>query len=306
MRDFETLVATFLNSLKSERRQSPHTLRAYEKELRVLNVLVFEKNPAFTVENLQNMHLRAALSSLRRQGLSARSISRTLSAWRAFFRFLIEEHVIQNNPALGLHAPKSAKMLPESLSVDETVRLLDSQHPASEEWMVVRDQAIFELFYSSGLRLSELISLNLTDLPTVFGDGTLRVLGKRQKMRIVPVGKKAIEALGAWLKIRQNVAKSDETALFVGRLGTRLLASGIAKRLDFYGKQTLHRHLHPHMLRHSFASHMLQSSGNLRAVQEMLGHASLSSTQIYTHLDFQHLAKIYDAAHPRARRKGAS
>ena len=301
--DFETHAAAFLNSLKNERRQSPHTLRAYEKDLRVLRTLLFEKNPTLTVENLQNSHIRAAASALRRQGLSARSIARSFSAWRAFFRYLIEIGILKANPALGLHAPKSAKLLPESLSVDEAMMLLDSPHTASEEWLNVRDQAIFELFYSSGLRLSELVALNLSDLPTVFDDGTLRVFGKRQKTRIVPVGQKAKTALAEWLKIRANIANVDEPAVFVGRLGERLQSRGVARRLESLGNAVLHRHLHPHMLRHSFASHMLQSSGDLRAVQELLGHASLASTQIYTHLDFQHLAKVYDEAHPRAKRK---
>ena len=193
--DFESLAAAFLNTLKSQRRQSPHTLRAYTKDLCVLKALLFEKNSTLTVENIQSLHIRAALASLRRQGLSAHSIARTLSAWRAFFRYLLENGVLKANPALGLHAPKSAKLLPESLSVDETMVLLDSPHSAVKEWLNIRDQAIFELFYSSGLRVSELVALNLGDLSTIFDDGTLRVLGKRQKTRIVPVGQKAKMAL---------------------------------------------------------------------------------------------------------------
>lgn len=301
--DFEWHAAAFLNTLKNQRRQSPHTLRAYTKDLCVLKALLFEKNSTLTVENIQSLHIRAALASLRRQGLSAHSIARTLSAWRAFFRYLLENGVLKANPVLGLHAPKSAKLLPESLSVDETMVLLDSPHSAVQEWLNIRDQAIFELFYSSGLRVSELVALNLGDLSTIFDDGTLRVLGKRQKTRIVPVGQKAKMALAQWLKIRANIANVDEPAVFVGRLGERLQARGVARRLDSCGNASLQRNLHPHMLRHSFASHLLQSSGDLRAVQELLGHSSLASTQIYTHLDFQHLAKVYDSAHPRAHRK---
>lgn len=296
-------IKTFLDFLSQQKRHSAHTLRAYEHDLTRLKNFVFEKNPALTVEKIDSVLIKKALFQLRMQNLHPRTLSRVLSAWRAFFRYLFACKTIQTNPTLGLRAPKAAKTLPEVLSVDETMHLLDSEHLALEEWILKRDQAMFELLYSSGLRLSELYALNQEDAQNVLSCGMIRVLGKRQKMREVPVGKNAQLALKEWLKIRPAIAKSDENALFLNKFGKRLHVRTIEKRLNVYVNGVLPQAIHPHMLRHSFASHLLQSSGDLRAVQELLGHSSLASTQIYTHLDFQHLAKVYDSAHPRAHRK---
>ena len=223
-----------------------------------------------------------------------------LSAWRGYYRWLGRRGDTQHNPADGVRAPKSPKALPKVLSPDEANRLLDC---ASDELIDVRDQAMFELFYSSGLRLAELAALD-TDCLTDLVAGEVRVLGKRSKLRLVPVGSQARSAVAAWAQRRIELAASDESALFVGRRGRRINPRVIEERLKLRAlAQGLPTSVHPHMLRHSFASHVLQSSGDLRAVQEMLGHASIASTQVYTHLDFQHLAKVYDSAHPRARRK---
>ncbi len=298
----KTYFADFLDGLKNQKRQSPHTLKAYQRDLVLLERFVFEKNPTLTVEKVDSALIRHALANLRRENLSARSIARVLSSWRAFFRYLLLKGVVASNPTSGLHAPKADKHLPSVLSVDETMALLDFQHESHKEWVKKRDQAMFELLYSSGMRLAELHSLNVEEASNAIHNGTMRVLGKRQKMREVPVGQSAVKALTEWLPLRNLLSKNDP-ALFLNQFGTRLHYRTIAKRLDSYAKEVLPQHVHPHMLRHTFASHLLQSSGNLRAVQEFLGHASLDSTQIYTHLDFQQLAKVYDGAHPRAHRK---
>jgi integrase/recombinase XerC len=244
---------------------------------------------------------------LHAQELAPRSIARTLSAWRSYYAWLARRGVIALNPAEGLRAPKRPRTLPKALGIDQTAALLDG--PAAvpsaslaNEPLQVRDAAIFELFYSSGLRLSELVGLDWPgglDLAA----GEVTVTGKRQKTRKVPVGDKALTALQAWLALRPQFLRDEQPALFLGRNGTRLTPRQVQGRLSQWAqRQGVGVHVHPHMLRHSFASHVLQSSGDLRAVQEMLGHASIAATQIYTHLDFQHLAKIYDAAHPRAKK----
>jgi integrase/recombinase XerC len=226
-------------------------------------------------------------------------LARTLSAWRAYYRWLAKQGAITVDPCEGLRAPKQPRHLPKVLSVDQTAALLNA---AADDDLETRDKAMFELFYSSGLRLAELASIDAGGID--FAVGTVTVTGKRSKTRTVPVGVKAAEALHTWLDERAAVANADERALFVSRRGTRLAVRSIERRLERWAlKQGLGIHVHPHMLRHSFASHLLQSSGDLRAVQEMLGHANISTTQVYTHLDFQHLAKVYDAAHPRARKK---
>jgi integrase/recombinase XerC len=249
-------------------------------------------------------------------GLSGRSIARTLSAWRGLLRWLARRGILDANVAEGLHAPKHPKRLPDALSVDEAFRLLkpvevdsapleseDSVKADRERYLQDRDQAIYELFYSSGVRLSELVGLNLDCLPDL-RQGEVRVLGKRNKTRIVPVGKAALKAIETWLAVREQLANPEELALFVGQQGKRITPRMIQLRLQKHGQaQGLPQRIHPHQLRHSFATHMLQGSGDLRAVQEMLGHASIASTQVYTHLDFQHLAQVYDQAHPRAHRQ---
>ncbi|HEX6733349.1 MAG TPA: tyrosine recombinase XerC [Azonexus sp.] len=292
-------VDAWLAVLAEQRRQSPHTVANYRRDLRRLAELAGD----IPFAQLQVHHIRRYVAQLHGQGLSGRSLARLLSAWRGFFAWLGRDDVVRANPCDGVRAPKSPRHLPKALAVDEAARLLT---PAADEDDVfaARDSAMFELFYSSGLRLAELAALDRDVLDTVLHDGEVRVLGKRDKARLVPVGSRAREALAAWAAVRDSLANGDEAALFVGRLGKRLGHRAIQLRLARRAvQQSLPRHVHPHMLRHSFASHVLQSSGDLRAVQEMLGHASIASTQVYTHLDFQHLAKVYDAAHPRAKQK---
>jgi integrase/recombinase XerC len=232
-------------------------------------------------------------------GLSPRSVQRRLSAVRGFFNYLLRERVVTSNPALDVRAPKAAKRLPGTLDVDQINQLLDIP---CEDVLAVRDRAIMELFYSSGLRLDELVSLDHGQLD--LADRTVRVLGKGRKQRIVPVGRKAEEALRAWLKERGSLASSGETAVFVGRNGSRLGHRAVQLRIAYWARRKgLPAHVYPHLFRHSFATHLLESSKDLRGVQELLGHADISTTQIYTHLDFAHLARTYDASHPRAKRK---
>jgi integrase/recombinase XerC len=244
--------------------------------------------------------LRRHLATLHGGGLGGRSLARMLSSWRAFYRFAIERDAgLVENPCAGLRPPRSAKRLPSALSPDEAVRLVTIE---GDELLAVRDRALLELAYSSGLRLAELAGLDLDRLD--LSRGEVRVLGKGAKERIVPVGGPARDALESWLSARAAIAGVDAGALFVGRAGRRITRRAIQRRFaEWAVKQGLPQHVHPHMLRHSFASHLLQSSGDLRAVQELLGHASIASTQVYTHLDFQYLAKAYDRAHPRAKRK---
>ena len=297
-------VEQFLTELAVQRRASAHTLRAYRGDLERLTTLAAGAD----VARLKTPQLRRGLMQLHAQELAPRSIARTLSAWRSYYAWLARRGTIALNPADGLRAPKRPRSLPKALGIDQAAALLDG-NGASEEAsaaagpLLTRDAAMFELFYSSGLRLSELVSL---DWPggLDLASGEVTITGKRQKTRTVPVGDKALSALQAWLDERPALVREGQPALFLGRNGTRLTPRQVAKRLAQWAqRQGVGVHVHPHMLRHSFASHVLQSSGDLRAVQEMLGHASISATQIYTHLDFQHLAKIYDSAHPRAKNK---
>lgn len=298
--DDGALVQTYLDELAQQRRQSPYTVRNYQRDLQRLLALATEAG-ASSLAGLQDHHIRRFVGQLHSRGLSGRSIALALSAWRGFFRWLGQRGEARHNPVDGVRAPKSPKALPRVLSPDEAGRLLDA--PAPETPADARDQAMFELFYSSGLRLAELASLDLNCLEEV-RQGEIRVLGKRSKLRLVPVGSKAREAILAWAAQRGVLAATDEPALFVGQRGRRINPRVVQERLRLRAiHQGLPARVHPHMLRHSFASHVLQSSGDLRAVQEMLGHASIASTQVYTHLDFQHLAQVYDAAHPRAKRK---
>ena len=273
-----------------------HTRNAYMRDVARLLEMAGDV-PAQKLTRPMVMRFVAALHG---HGLSGRSLARMLSAWRAFFHFLIErDRSIGEDPTAGIKAPKSARRLPSALSPDEAARLvaIDGDDPLSR-----RDRALFELAYSSGLRLSELAGMDVDSCNLASGE--VRVLGKGAKERIVPVGAAAREAIARWLAIRVAHVAAGEPAMFIGRHGRRLSPRAIEQRLAHWSiRQGLSRHVHPHMLRHSFASHVLQSSGDLRAVQEMLGHASIASTQVYTHLDFQALAKVYDAAHPRAKRK---
>jgi integrase/recombinase XerC len=253
------------------------------------------------IASLGQREIRRYVATLHGRGLSGRSLARVLSSWRALYRALIDRDAgTKENPCAGIKAPKAAKKLPSTLSPDEAVRLVAI--PEDDDPLTVRDRALFELAYSSGLRLSELASLDVDRLDLVTGE--VRVWGKGSKERIVPVGAPACVSLRAWLPARASLAGADQPAVFVGRAGRRITPRAIERRLAQWAiRQGLGRHVHPHMLRHSFASHVLQSSGDLRAVQEMLGHASIASTQVYTHLDFQYLAKAYDQAHPRAKRR---
>lgn len=292
------VVENYLAILAEQRRQSPHTVSNYRRDLGKL----FHGTKETALADLRAHHIRRLVSQLHGQGLSGRSLARTLSAWRGFFAWLGENGQLEANPCDGIRPPKSARHLPNALSVDETARLLAPPEDGDPA-LLARDSAMFELFYSSGLRLAELAALDIDAFAAARDEGEVRVLGKRSKLRLVPIGRKAREALENWANHRLTLAAPDEVALFVSQRGTRISHRMIQLRLDQHAlKAGLPRHVHPHMLRHSFASHVLQSSGDLRAVQEMLGHASISSTQVYTHLDFQHLAKVYDAAHPRSKR----
>jgi integrase/recombinase XerC len=297
-------VEQFLTELAVQRRASAHTLRANRGDLERLTTLAAGADAA----QLKTPQLRRGLMQLHAQELAPRSIARTLSAWRSYYAWLARRGTITLNPADGLRAPKRPRTLPKALGIDQAAALLDGNGASADASaaagpLLARDAAMFELFYSSGLRLSELVSL---DWPGGLdpATGEVTITGKRQKTRTVPVGDKALAALQVWLAERPAFVREGQPALFLGRNGTRLTPRQVANRLDQWAqRQGVGVHVHPHMLRHSFASHVLQSSGDLRAVQEMLGHASISATQIYTHLDFQHLAKIYDSAHPRAKSK---
>ena len=291
-------VAAWLAGLAEQRRQSPHTIAAYRRDLARLVELAGD----LPLAGLQVHHIRRFVAQLHARGLSGRSLGRMLSAWRGYFDWLGQAGGVRANPCEGVRPPKSPKRLPNALSVDEAARLLEGDGEGDPR-LSSRDAAMFELFYSSGLRLAELAALDTGALDAALHEGELRVLGKRAKARIVPVGSKARAALERWAAVRGELAAAGEQALCVGVGGGRLGHRAIERRLGQLALRLgLPRHVHPHMLRHSFASHVLQSSGDLRAVQEMLGHASIASTQVYTHLDFQHLAQVYDAAHPRARR----
>jgi integrase/recombinase XerC len=273
------------------------TREAYLRDVGVLKMLAGNAPLA----KLEPATLRRFLATLHARGLSGRSLARMLSGWRAFYRFAIEhDRGLKDDPCAGLRAPRSARRLPAALSPDEAVRLVTID---GSDALAVRDRALFELAYSSGLRVSELSGLDLDAIDHEAGE--VRVLGKGAKERIVPVGKPALDAIKAWLAVRAGFRSGEPQALFLSRSGRRIAPRAIQRSLAAWAiKRGLSRHVHPHMLRHSFASHLLQSSGDLRAVQEMLGHASIASTQVYTHLDFQYLAKVYDQAHPRARKKG--
>jgi integrase/recombinase XerC len=288
-------LADYLAYLSYERGLSPLTKENYARDIRVL----LQASKDQSLDSLDTTHIRRYIATLHGRGLGGKSIARCLSAWRGFFGFLMQRHGFSNNPCTGLKAPKSAKTLPQALSADQAVSLVAIE---GDETLTLRDRAILELFYSSGLRLAEMVSLDINALD--LGNGTVTVTGKGSKTRIVPMGSHAISAIRNWLQVRASIAKADPQALFITQQGKRITPRAIQYRLKQWAiKQGINADVHPHMLRHSFATHVLQSSGDLRAVQEMLGHANISTTQVYTHLDFQHLAKVYDAAHPRACKK---
>ena len=291
-------VNRFLQYLRTERRMSPHTVTNYRRDL--LRLSTFRAQQSIDDWRAFDVHkARAYVAVLHRAGLSGRSIQRFLSAARSFYRYLLREKLVTHNPLVGVSAPKTPKRLPKTLSAEQTGALVGID---TNDTLSVRDRAILELFYSSGLRLAELVGLNLDVLDLT--DATVRVTGKGAKTRVLPVGRYARAALQQWLTRRAQWTAAGEPALFVSRSGARLGARAVQLRLRYWARhQGIGVPVHPHMLRHSFASHLLESSGDLRAVQELLGHVDISTTQIYTHLDFQHLAKVYDKAHPRARRK---
>ena len=291
------VLAEFRRNLEHDRRLSPHTGSNYCRDIECL----FDLTPGLPLERIQTHVVRRAVAQLHGRGLSGKTLARMLSSWRGLFSWLARHRGFAANPCAGVRAPKSAKTLPKALSPDAASQLLD---PAPEGALEVRDKAMFELCYSSGLRLAELVSLDMDAAAGAVREGEVTVTGKGRKMRTVPVGAQAAQALVAWLELRPGFAAHPERALFVSSRGTRISARMVQMRLARWAlKCGMGSNVHPHVLRHSFATHVLQSSGDLRAVQEMLGHSSISTTQVYTHLDFQYLAKAYDAAHPRAKKK---
>lgn len=290
-------VNAFLRHLGQERRLSPRTLDAYARDLADFCDWLGEDAPDW--KRISPHQVRAYAAARHRGGLSPKSLQRRLAALRSLFRYLLREGMVDNNPADGIRAPKVRRKLPTTLDADQLSHLLDIR---DDDPLILRDRAILELLYSSGLRLSELVAVDLTDLDA--REAVLEVTGKGRKTRRVPVGRMALAAIADWRKVRGQMAAAEEPALFVSKHGGRLSARSIQQRIARLAQQQgAPRRVHPHLLRHSFASHLLESSGDLRAVQELLGHADIGTTQIYTHLDFQHLAKVYDQAHPRARQK---
>ncbi len=288
----------FLQYLGYERRLSPRTLQGYQRDLQDF-LRWCEENQLENPQKIGQQHIRQYAAWRHRNGLAPKSLQRHLSALRSYFRFLLREGEARINPAEGVRAPKVERKLPATLDPDQIAHLLELP---GDDPLSLRDRAIMELFYSSGLRLSELAALDIGSLAG--NEGLLEIIGKGNKTRVVPLGGIATTAINNWLQVRSQLAKIDQAALFVSQRGGRLSGRSIESRLRQRAvEQGMPRNVHPHMLRHSFASHMLESSGNLRAVQELLGHADIGTTQIYTHLDFQHLAQVYDQAHPRARKQ---
>jgi integrase/recombinase XerC len=291
----------FLRHLAQERRLSAHTGAAYQRDLAQLAAWC-DRQGLENWPDLDHGHVRSFAARSHAAGIGPRSIQRRLSAIRSFYHYLQREGMCAHNPAVDVQAPKAGKRLPRTLDADQMARVLEPSAQGNDPRLAARDLAIMELLYSSGLRLAELVGLDVEQLD--LADRTVRVTGKGAKVRIVPVGKQAVTALRAWLKVRTEIAKPGQKAVFLGRNGSRIGPRAIQHRLvQISRQQGLPVRLHPHLFRHSFATHLLESSHDLRGVQEMLGHADISTTQVYTHLDFQHLAHIYDEAHPRARRK---
>ena len=288
----------FFVYLKNERGLSARTLQAYRRDLDQLQQF-FEKEDITQPRAVTQHHIRAFIAQRHRQGLGGKSLQRLLSAIRSFFRWMLREGLAKHNPATPVRAPKSPRHLPATLDADTIGQLLDIP---CDTPLAIRDKAIMELFYSSGLRLSELAGLRWEQVD--LGSGMVTVTGKGNRSRMVPVGRIAVKALLEWRKTRGQFASFEEPHVFVSQRGNPIAVRTIQTRIHYWAKhQGMPQNIYPHLLRHSFASHMLESSGDLRAVQELLGHADISTTQIYTHLDFQHLAKVYDKAHPRAKKK---
>jgi integrase/recombinase XerC len=297
----------YIEHVRVERRLAPRSAQMIHDAL--LRLQQSAAAAGVALHAVQPMHVRRWAAQLRERPLAPRSIAIHLSAWRGLYRWWGRQGMVQMNPVEGVRAPKAPKPLPKALSVEQAVSLASFEPTVGKPVLRARDHCMVELLYGSGLRVAELVGLDLRGSDAAAGwidaaDGSAQVLGKGRKRRTVPVGQAALAALRAWLELRGQIAATDEPALFVSNRGTRLTPSQVRSRLKSLAQQAgLPTHVHPHMLRHSFASHLLQSSGDLRAVQELLGHANISTTQVYTRLDFQHLAKVYDAAHPRAKRK---
>lgn len=293
--DLTLALEGFEHYLRFERRLSDHTLEGYQRDL--LRLQEFCQTSEVSLTDLRHFHIRQCLAQLHRRNLKPRSLQRWLSAVRTFFQYCLKHKLTTLNPCTGLQAPKAEKPLPKALDVDQAIQFVEVK---GQDFLSLRDRACLELFYSSGLRLSELVSLDWGDID--LKQAQLRVTGKGRKTRELPVGRHALDALIAWQQLQQSTCGDEVTAIFTQRRGQRLSPRSIQARLAKLSiTQGVDQPIHPHMLRHSFASHLLESSGDLRAVQELLGHANLSTTQVYTHLDFQHLAKVYDSAHPRAK-----
>ncbi len=290
------LVERFLDHLRLERRLSIHTITSYRRDLYCLTKYC-DANDLLRWQDLKSHHVRGFAASSHAAGLSPRSIQRRLSGIRGLMNYLIREGDIDRNPATDISAPQVARKLPNTLDVDQMARLLQIR---GDDPVTVRDRAMLELFYSSGLRLAELINLNPEDVD--LDDAMIRVTGKGNKTRLIPIGRMARNSVTEWLPVRPELAAGDEKALFVGVRGRRISPRTVQNRVHHWAVEAgIPQRVYPHLFRHSFATHLMESSRDLRAVQELLGHADISTTQIYTHLDFQHLAQIYDEAHPRAR-----
>ncbi|ARU28219.1 tyrosine recombinase XerC [Cellvibrio sp. PSBB006] len=298
---FADELAAFFTYMRSEKQFSPLTQENYQRDLEKF-CRFCAKYSLHDLAALQPQHIRQGVAALHRSGLGGKSLQRWLSSLRSFFRFAIKRGWMKNNPADGIQAPKSPKKLPKTLDADQTSQFVEV---TGDSFIACRDRALLELVYSSGLRLAEVTGLNVTDVD--LKEGMVNVVGKGSKQRILPVGRHAITALEDWLPQRALNAPADQVALFITQRGARIGHRAVQLRMQQLSvQQGMDNPVHPHMLRHSFASHVLESSGDLRLVQELLGHANISTTQIYTHLDFQHLAKVYDKAHPRAQRKKGS
>lgn len=295
---FAEELAAFLTYMRSEKQFSPLTQENYRRDLEKF-FRFCAKYSLHDLSTLHPQHIRQGVAALHRSGIGGKSLQRWLSSLRSFFRFAIKRGWMKNNPADGIQAPKSPKKLPKTLDADQTAQFVEV---SGDSFIALRDRALLELIYSSGLRLAEVTGLNLSDID--LKEGMVNVIGKGSKQRLLPMGRYAIAALQEWLPQRAGHAPVDQKALFITQRGTRISHRAVQLRMQqLSAQQGMDNPVHPHMLRHSFASHVLESSGDLRLVQELLGHANISTTQIYTHLDFQHLAKVYDKAHPRAQRK---
>ena len=296
----QPLLSTFITHLSDERQLSIHTVSAYKRDLIALKRDLADQGIDVWIDVCPH-HLRTYIGAGKRQGRSGKTLQRRLSATRAFFKYLVREGACTTNPAMEFSAPRSDSRLPVTIDTDQTSRLLEID---TTDWHSLRDKAMLELFYSSGLRLAELVGSNIGDIS--FDDNSVKVRGKGKKERVIPVGSKAIAAINTWLKIREQLPKGklkDDSALFLSERGKRISPRNVQERVKKWSiRLGISGSVHPHTLRHSFASHLLESSQDLRAVQELLGHADISTTQIYTHLDFQHLADVYDKAHPRAQK----